>query len=99
MKHISVYESFKEEDRYDTFIKYIDALPDSAKHELSDLWAGPSGEPSPDPITATLGSAVWATLSIGGGRGFKERAVKYLMRAGSSNPQRDLDDFVASYGM
>ena len=99
MKHISVYESFGEEDRYEAFIKYIDSLPDSAKHELSDLWTGPSGEPSPDPILATLGSAVWATLSIGKGRGFKERAMKYLMRAGSSNPQRDLDDFVASYGM
>jgi hypothetical protein len=98
MKHVKLFESFiAEGDKYDEFISRIDKLPETEKEKLSDHWMGPEGEPSPHPIISALGSAVWTTLSIGKGKGFKDRALKFLRTAGSANPQKDLDDFIESY--
>lgn len=98
MGRFRLYEEFLNEgDKYDDFITKIEKLPEEEKQYLSDEWMGPESEPSPHPMISTIGSAVWTTLSIGKGKGFKDRALKFLKTAGSRNPQAELDDFIETY--
>ena len=94
MAHVKSFENFINEnrhDKYDDFISKIDSLPEEEKIRLSDHWMD-SGK-----ITSTLGSAVWTTIRVGNGKGFEERAIRFLTNAGRKNPHRDLEEFIERY--
>ena len=82
-------------NKYDEFIASIAKLPDAEKQRLSDTWCPDEGG---DEATATLGSAVWTTIRISDGKGFQERAIRFLTSAGVDDPQGELDEFIRSFG-
>jgi hypothetical protein len=85
-------------NNFDTFILYISQLAENEKNILSDEWVGPEGQPSPDPVLAALGSAVWSTLGVHKGKGFEARALKMAKQAGSADPAKSLAEFIKIYG-
>ena len=91
MKHVKLFENFINQNKYDAFIARIAELPEEEKEQLSDHWM------DADEITSSLGSAVWTTLRIGNGRGFEERALRFLKTAGSEDPHGDLEEFIERY--
>ena len=78
-------------NKYDEFIARIAKLPEGEKQRISDIWCPDEGG---DEATATLGSAVWTTIGISDGKGFQERATRFLMTAGVEDPQGELDEFI-----
>ena len=89
MNNIKIFEEFiNEGDKYDNFVDYINNLTEREKEFISNLWM------DSDDITSSLGSALWSTLRLGGS--FKDRALKFLSSK-SSNPEKDLEDFIEQY--
>jgi len=89
MKNIKIFEEFiNEGDKYDDFVDYISKLSEREKEFISNLWM------DSDEIESTLGSALWTTLRLGGS--FKDRSLRFLASR-SSNPEKDLEDFVEKY--
>ena len=82
-------------NKYDEFIARIAKLPEGEKQRISDTWCPDEGG---DETTATLGSAVWTTIRISDGKGFQERATRFLVSAGVEDPQGELDGFIRIFG-
>jgi hypothetical protein len=80
-----------ENQKYDAFIAKVDGFTDREKGLISDAWSN-GGE-----VSSTLGSAVWTTIRVSGGMGFKERAIRFLNQLGVDDPQSELDDFVEQF--